>query len=66
MWVRGHTGVRGNEEADKRAKEEVEAGERRGAVGVATPRGIKHDFPIYPRAPTHISWSAAALFFFFF
>jgi len=61
MWVRGHTGVQGNEEADKRARGEVMAGEWRSAAGIATPWGMKQDFPIYPRAPAHISWSATAL-----
>jgi len=61
MWVRGHTGVQGNEEADKRAKAEVAAGEWQNAAGIATPRGIKQDFPLYPKASAHISWTAAAL-----
>jgi len=51
MWVRGHQGVQGNEEADKRAKREVKAGRK--TPGVATPQGIKQEFPVYPRAPAH-------------
>jgi len=61
MWVRGHTGVQGNEEADKRARAEVTAGEWRSAAGIATPWSIKQEFPIYPKAPAHISWTAGAL-----
>ena len=61
MWVKGHTGVRGNEEADRRAREEVRTGEWKNATGIATPWGIKQEFPIYPTAPKHIPWSAAAL-----
>ena len=61
MWVRGHQGVQGNEEADARAKREVKAGRRRKQAGIATPGGIKQEFPIYPRAPAHLSWSSAAV-----
>jgi len=61
MWVRGHQGVQGNEEADKRARREVKAGRRRQQAGVATLGGIKQEFPIYPRAPAHWGWSPAAL-----
>jgi len=61
MWVRGHTGVQGNEEADKRARQEVKAGRRGRQAGMATPGGIKQEFPIYPRASAHLSWSPAAL-----
>ena len=59
MWVRGHRGVQGNEMADKRARREVKKG--RGTPVVATPRGIKQEFPIYPRAPAHFGWSSAAV-----
>jgi len=55
MWVKGHTGVRGNEEAERRARAEVMAGEWRSAAGIATPWGIKQEFPIYPKAPAHIT-----------
>jgi len=60
-WVRDHQGVQGNEEADERAKREVKAGKRRGQAGIATPGGIKQEFPIYPRAPAHLSWTSTAL-----
>jgi len=59
MWVRGHQGVQGNEEADRRAKREVRLGRK--TPGVVTPQGIKQEFPVYPRAPVHFGWSAAAL-----
>ena len=36
-WVRGDSGVKGNEAADRRAKEEVYAGERMGQSDLATP-----------------------------
>ena len=47
MWVRGHQGTRGNEEADRRAKREVRLGRK--TPGVATPQGIKQEFPVYLR-----------------
>jgi len=59
MWVGGHQGTRGNEEADRRAKREARLGRK--TPGVATPRGIKHEFPIYPRAPAHFGWTTTAL-----
>jgi len=59
MWVRGHQGVQGNEEADRKAKRTVRAGRK--TPGVATPQGIKQEFPVYPRAPAHFGWTANAL-----
>ena len=61
MWVRGHSRVEGNEEADKRAKREVEMGQRRQRPMVATPAGIKQRFPIYPKAPAHLRWRPRAV-----
>jgi len=59
MWVRGHQGVQGNEEADRRAKKELKMGKK--TAGVATPQGIKQEFPVYPRAPAHFGWTATAM-----
>ena len=62
MWVRGHQGVRGNEEADRRAGMEVELGWRMQKIVIAaTPAGIKQEFPIYPKALAHLKWSSMAL-----
>ena len=61
MWVKGHSGVEGNEEADKRAKREVEMGQRSQKPMIATPAGIKQQFPIYPKAPAHLRWRPRAL-----
>ena len=61
MWVKGHSGVEGNEKADRMAKRTVEMGQRKPEGGVATPAGIKQEFPIYPKAPAHINWSPRAV-----
>jgi len=52
MWMRGHQGEEGNEEADKRAEMEVEMGRRVGGADIATPAGIRQEFPIHPKGPT--------------
>jgi len=61
MWVKGHSGVKGNEEADAMAGMTVRKGRRRHRRSVATPGGIRQEFPIYPKAPAHMSWSAGAV-----
>jgi len=61
MWVKGHDGTKGNEEADKQARREVDMGYRLQKPDIATPAGIKAEFPIYPRAPKHIGWKAGAI-----
>jgi len=58
MWVKGHHGVKGNEEGDRRAGAEVEMGWRLQKTVIATPTGIKQEFSIYPKAPAHLKWSS--------
>jgi len=61
MWVKGHSGVGGNEAADTTARREVEIGRRTQKTMIATPAGIKQGFPVYPRAPAHMKWSPRAV-----
>jgi len=50
MWVRGHQGEEGNEEADKMAKREVLMRQRMHKPDIATPAGIPQAHPIHPMA----------------
>jgi len=54
-------GVRGNEEADRRAGMEVELGWRLQKTVIAMLAGIKQEFPIYPAAPAHMKWTPVAV-----
>jgi len=48
------------EEADERARSEVEMGWRLQKMVIAMPAGIKQEFPIYPTMPAHLKWSSKA------
>jgi len=61
MWVKGHDGVDGNEMADKRAKREVEWGERMLMPDIVTPAGIRQTYKLHGGTPAHLKWSRWAL-----
>ena len=60
MWVKGHSGVEGNERADERAKEEVRKGQWRSEPRIATPAGIRQAYPLFRREP-HMKWDRTEL-----
>ena len=57
----GHDGTSGNEEADRQARREVDMGYRLQKPDIATPAGIKSEFPLYPKAPKHLGWRPRAI-----
>jgi len=59
-WVKGHSGVEGNELADKRAKEKVMEGIWNSDPSLATPAGIRQAYPLYSREP-HLKWDTEEL-----
>jgi len=61
MWVKGHSGIEGNEKADKKAKEGVEMGQRMLQPDIVTPAGIRQAFRPHDAAPDHLKWNSLAL-----
>jgi len=60
MWVKGHSGVEGNEKADERAKEWVMRGQWGSEPSTATPAGIRQAYPLFRREP-HMKWNRKEL-----
>jgi len=61
MWVRGHQGVRANEEADNRAKGEAWMGPRMHKPDIVTLAGIWQAFPLHTKAPKNLKWPRDAI-----
>ena len=54
-WVKGHSGVEGNERADERAREGVEKGVWRSDPSLATPAGIRQAYQLFQKK-RHMKW----------
>ena len=60
MWVKGHSRVKGNEDADRRANLRAYGGRVTGKADIITPAGIRQDFPIHSK-PKHLRWTRKAV-----
>ena len=59
-WVRGHSGVRGNEEADARARRAGWMGSAMQQPEIAIPAGIRHHHPIMSKT-AQMKWDREAV-----
>lgn len=55
MWVKGHSGIQGNEEADRMASRTGWIERQLNRPEIATPARIKQADPIHSK-PTHLGW----------
>ena len=53
-WVKGHSGVEGNEQADRRAREGVARGVWESDPSLATPAGIRQTYQLFQKR--HMKW----------
>ena len=60
MWVRGHAGTKGNEEADRRAKIRAYGGRVMSEPNLLTLAGIRHDHRIHSKGE-HLNWTRKQL-----
>ena len=49
VWVKGHSGVEGNELADRKARETVVVGRLLLKPDIVAPAGIRQAFPLHTR-----------------
>ena len=60
MWVKGHSGVKDNVDADQKANLRAYGGRVVGRTDIITPAGIRHNYPIHTK-PKHLRWTRKAV-----
>lgn len=55
VWVKGHSGIEGNEQADRRVKHTVMRGQLLSEPSLVTPAGIRQAYPLF-RKERHMKW----------